>query len=66
MGRMDERRTALLKMSEESKILCEDCTDGDHTQHVGTFLDLNRRVMYCSCELCLKRLPESKRCGQVS
>jgi hypothetical protein len=45
------------KMPEPSEAFCKACIEGQHARHLGSFLDVNRRVIYCRCELCIKTLP---------
>ncbi len=55
MGIMNEKTALPLKMLEDSKAFCQGCLEDDHVNHVGTFLDESRRVIYCRCEVCIKR-----------
>jgi hypothetical protein len=52
-----ETHVAHPKKTENTNGFCPSCAAGNHAKHLGTFLDLARRLIYCRCELCIKRLP---------
>jgi hypothetical protein len=56
----NEWRESPTKMVEASEAFCKACLETKHAKHLATFLDLNRRVIYCRCELCIRRPPD---CG---